>query len=85
MGRLKTIKLYHETKYSLYVKEFLRHKRLDRTLRYINICRALYYSGDSDEFHIKVAEKPEEFQSLLEVDFQYFCEKNGLLFFKKRK
>jgi len=32
-----------------------------------------------------VADKPEDIKSLLEVGFEYTCEKDGLLFFRKRK
>ena len=45
------------------------------------------YYGDScnDEFTVKVASDPEEIKALLEVGFEYVCEKDGLLFFRKRK
>jgi hypothetical protein len=32
-----------------------------------------------------VAEKPEEIKALLEVGFEYVCEKDELMFFRKRK
>ena len=31
------------------------------------------------------AHMPEEIKSMLEVGFEYMCEKEGLLFFRKRK
>jgi hypothetical protein len=34
---------------------------------------------------LQVASKPEEIKALLEIGFEYVCEKAGLLFFKKRK
>jgi len=34
---------------------------------------------------VKVAQTPEEIKGLLETGFEYTCEKDGLLFFKKRK
>jgi len=77
--------LYHQFKDILYVKEFLGHRSLDSTLTYINIERAIFGCSDSSEFHVKVAKTPEEIKSLLEVGFEYVCEKDGLLFFKKRK
>jgi integrase/predicted RNA-binding Zn-ribbon protein involved in translation (DUF1610 family) len=77
--------LYHQTKDILHVKEFLGHRSLDSTLTYINIERALFNSGDNSEFHVKTAQKPEEIKALLEVGFEYVCEKDGLLFFRKRK
>ena len=33
----------------------------------------------------KVAEKPEEVTSLLEVGFEYVCQKDNLIFLRKRK
>ena len=54
------------------------------TLLYIQIERAIY-KEQSDEFTVKVAKTPEEIKSLLEVGFEHVCEKDGLLFFRKRK
>ncbi len=76
---------YHKTKDVLYVKELLGHKSLDSTLIYINIERALFGSGNTDEFHVKVARTPDEVRTLLEAGFDYICEKDGLMFFRKRK
>ena len=67
------------------MKEFLGHKRIDSTLIYINVERPLFYDEKPEEFRVRVAEKPEEVKGLLEVGFEYVCEKDGLLFFKKRK
>ncbi len=39
----------------------------------------------TDDFNVKVAAKPEEIKQLLEVGFEYVCEKDGLLYFRKRK
>jgi hypothetical protein len=41
-------------------------------------------SGD-DEFTVKVDEKPDDVKALLEVGFEYVCQKDNLLFLKKRK
>jgi len=74
-----------ETKGILYVKEFLGHRRLDSTLLYINIEKALFHEANPEEFHVKIAQTPKEMKGLLEVGFEYVCEKDGLLFFRKRK
>ena len=34
---------------------------------------------------MKVAEKPEEIKASLEVDFEYVCQKDSLIFLRKRK
>ncbi|MFC1487496.1 site-specific integrase [Thermoproteota archaeon] len=80
----KATTLYRETKDPLYVKEFLGHKKLDTTLLYIQLEKALYKT-DSDEFNVKVAETKDQIVELLAVGFEYVCEKDGLSFFRQRK
>jgi len=75
---------YHKTKDPYHVKQLLGHKSIKNTEIYINIEQALF-TDQPDEFHVKVAEKPEEIKALLEVGFEYVCEKAGLMFFRKRK
>ena len=62
----------------------LGHKSLMSTEVYINIERTMFEST-SDEFTVKVAEKPEEIKALLETGFEYVCTKDNLVFLKKRK
>ncbi len=50
----------------------------------INIERTIF-ELTNDEFTVKIAEKPEEVKSLLEVGFEYVCQKNSLIFLRKRK
>ncbi len=80
----KATMLYHETHDPLYVKEFLGHKNLDTTLLYIQLEKALF-KQESDEFTVKATKNPEEIQSLLEVGFEFVCNNDGLMFFRKRK
>ncbi len=75
---------YHKTKDPWHVKKVLGHKRLQSTEVYINIEQALFQHPD-DEFHVRVAKTPEEIKELLEAGFDYVCEKDGLMFFRKRK
>ncbi|MCW4045295.1 MAG: site-specific integrase [Candidatus Bathyarchaeota archaeon] len=81
----KATMLYHQTKDPYYVKSFLGHKELSSTEVYINIEHTLFEAGANDEFTVKIAEKPEEIKSLLEVGFEYVCQKDTLIFFRKRK
>ena len=67
-----------------FVKQFLGHKSLKNTEIYINIERTLFEPGD-DEFTVKVTDKPEEVKSLLEVGFEYVCNKDNPIFLRKRK
>ena len=76
---------YHKTRDILYVKNLLGHRDIENTEIYINLERAIFGEAGESEYHVKVASKPEEIKSLLEVGFEYVCEKDGLLFFRKRK
>jgi len=80
----KATMLYHRTKDILYVKQFLGHKRIEDTLLYVQIAEVIF-KETNDEFTVRVATKPEEIKALLEVGFEYVCEKDGLVFFRKRK
>ena len=80
----KATMLYHQTKDPEYVKRFLGHKTLKNTEIYITIEKTIF--GEySDEFTVKTASKPEEVKALLEAGFDYVCERDGLMFFRKRK
>jgi integrase len=80
----KATQLYHETKDPYYVKQFLGHKSLKNTEIYISIERTLF-EPRSDEFTVKVTDKTEEVKALLEVGFEYVCQKDSLIFLRKRK
>lgn len=76
--------LYHQTRDSHYVKDFLGHKSLRNTEIYINIERTIF-EPPSYEFTVRVSTKPEEIKSLLKTGFEYVCQKDGLMFLRKRK
>ena len=76
---------YHKTKDPYHVKQVLGHRRMDSTMLYINIEQAVFNDAATDEFHVKVAETPEEIKSLLETGFEYILQKDRLAFFRKRK
>lgn len=80
----KATMLYHQTKDPYYVQHFLGHKSIRSTEIYINIEHTLFEAGANDEFTVRVAEKPEEIKALLEVGFEYMCQKDGLMFLRKR-
>ena len=77
----KATLLHHQTKDPYYVKQFLDHKS---TEIYITIERTIF-EPSSDEFTVRLAKDPDDIQKLLEVGFEYVCEKDGLLFLRKRK
>ena len=76
--------LYHETHDIVRVKEFLGHKTLDVTLLYIQIEKVLFKS-EAENFIVKATKEPEEIQAVLEVGFEFVCQKDNLMFFRKRK
>jgi len=75
---------YHKTKDPWHVKKLLGHKSLQSTEVYINIEQAIFEQAP-EEFHVKIAQTPEEIKALLEVGFEYVCQKDGLMFLRKRK
>lgn len=80
----KATTLYHQTKDIYYVKEFLGHKSIKNTEIYITIERTLFDSTN-DEFNVKITKDPEEIKELLETGFDYICQKDELIFLRKRK
>ena len=80
----KATMLYHETRDMALVKEFLGHHSLEMISRYIQIEKALF-KNDAQNFIVKATKDTEEMQSLLEVGFEYVCQKEGLMFFRRRK
>jgi hypothetical protein len=45
----------------------------------------MFGESGNDEFAVKVAEDPKEIKALLEVGFEYVCQKDTLIFLRKRK
>jgi hypothetical protein len=43
------------------------------------------FQTENDSFHVKTATTPDELTKLLEVGFEYACQKDGLVFLRKRK
>lgn len=81
----KATMLYHQTKDPLYVRDFLGHRSLKNTEKYVNIERKIFADYNCDEFTVKVAQNPEELVRLLESGFEYVCQKDNLIFLRKRK
>jgi integrase len=81
----KATMLYHQTKDPYYVQHFLGHRSLSSTEIYINIEHTLFEAGANDEFTVRVAEKPEEIKTLLELGFEYVLQKDNLIFLRKRR
>jgi integrase/recombinase XerD len=81
----KATTLYHQTKDPLYVRDFLGHKSMKNTEKYVNIERKMFAEYGNDEFTVKVTDKPEEATKYLEVGYEWLGVKDNLIFLRKRK
>jgi len=81
----KATMLYHQTKDILYVKEILGHKRIENTMKYINIERAIYAQLDDQKIHTKVARNVTEARKLIEEGWEYVHDMDGVRIYRKRK
>jgi uncharacterized protein YfcZ (UPF0381/DUF406 family) len=54
------------------------------TLLYIQIEKVLF-KKEAENFIVKATKETEEIQALLEVGFEFVCQKESLMFFRKRK
>jgi len=75
---------YHKTKDLLRVQQMLGHRDIKSTMVYMHLDQQLF-QGSNDDFFVKTAQTSDEIKGLLEVGFEYVCDKDGLLFFRKRK
>jgi integrase len=80
----KATMLYHETKDPWYVMEFLGHRNLQHTRKYVQLEAAIYADG-SDDFVWKVAKNVQEACELIELGFEYVHEIDGCHLYRKRK
>jgi len=67
---ISTCSLYHRTKDPLYVRDFLGHKSIKNTEKYVNIERKMFVDYGDDEFTVKVTSKQEEATVFLEQGFE---------------
>ena len=81
----KATTLYHRTKDPLYVRDFLGHKSIKNTEKYVNIERKMFADYGDDEFTVKVTSKQEEATIFLEQGFEWVGVKDSLIFLRKRK
>lgn len=64
----------------LHVMNLLGHRNIESTLVYTQLI-----SFESDEYHSAVAKTVEEARKLLEQGFDYVCQKDDIMLFRKRK
>ncbi len=80
----KATQLYHQTKDILYVMQFLGHKSIKNTLKYIQLEEALF-QRENEEFTCRAAGTVDEAKALIEAGFDYVCELSSVKLFRKRK
>jgi len=73
-----------QTKDILHVMDFLGHKNIKSTLRYVQL-EGVLYQRENEDFICKVASTIEEAKTLIEAGFQFICDFNGAKLFKRRK
>lgn len=75
--------LYGLTKDLLYVKDFLGHKNIKKTLRYFHLEEALFRHGP-DEFICETAKTMKEAKELIEHGFEYVTEMQEVELFERK-
>jgi hypothetical protein len=58
---------------------------LDNTLLYIQVEQAIFGLNSDDEYSVQATNNKEDIKKLLSVGFEYVCQKDDLLYFRKRK
>jgi hypothetical protein len=71
---------YHRTKDILYVMKLLGHKNIANTLIYTQLVEF-----EGDEYCSAVVSSLEEAKKLIESGFEYVCNHDGMMLFRKRK
>lgn len=71
---------YHKTKDVLHVLKLLGHKNIANTLIYTQLVEF-----EGDEYYSAVASNVDEAKKLIESRFEYVCNHENLMLFKKRK
>jgi hypothetical protein len=72
---------YHRTKDILYVMKFLGHKNIANTLLYTQLVEL----EDDDQYCSATASNVEEAKKLIEGGFEYVCNHENTMLFRKRK
>jgi len=75
---------YHKTRDILYVMQFLGHKSIKNTLKYVQIEGALFQE-ENEGFICKAASNVDEAKTLIEAGFDYVYELNDVKLFRRRK
>lgn len=64
--------------------QLLGHRSINNTLKYVQIEEALFQE-ENEGFICKMARNVDEAKPLIEAEFDYVCELNGVKLFRRRK
>ncbi len=70
---------YDKTRNILHIMNLLGHRNIESTLVYTHLI-----SSEGDEYHSAVAKTVEKARKLLEEGFEYVCQKDDLMLFRKK-
>ena len=73
---------YHRTKDIFHIKQVLGHKRIENTLKYIQLAEELF---KSEIEYVSRAKSEGEACLLMEAGFDFVCDFNGNKLFRKKK
>jgi len=82
LRHFKATHLYRKTRDILYVKEYMGHRSISSTLKYIHLSNTLDETG---EYICKAARTVKQAKELIEQGFEYVCEIENVKLFKKLK
>ncbi len=71
----------HKTKDIIHVMKLLGHKNIANTLIYTQLIEF----EDDDKYCSAIAHNTEEAQKLIEIGFEYVCNHENVMLFRKRK
>ena len=74
---------YRRTRDTLYVKQLLGHRRIENTLKYVQLTEELF--KDQIEYISKVAKTQGEACELIDAGFDFVADFNGNKLFRKQK
>ena len=80
----KATTLYHQTKDVLYVMQYLGHRNIRSTLKYIQLEQAIHGNAP-DNYTCRIAKTVKEARELVEAGFEYVCDIDDVKLFRKPK
>jgi len=61
------------------------HASIENTLLYIQVEQVLFGLSNDDEYNVTATNDKKEIKKLRSAGFEYVCQKDDILYFRKRK